>query len=1211
MDVFYFALCACYAAFVAVQLELASTYFSPGQRKLSIGLSFGGLVFLAHSILAVHSQANFVLPGLVLALILMTGALGFGVFTVVRPVHSGTADERLFALLALATGLIHWFPVVAFAALGLFSVLFLGLFLRNRARVLSREVRRHWLFPLLAVMVILILTSLAAVSQQREKGRQMREGLLLQTRLVANAITPADFDRLEYTLADESNVVYRRICRQMTAFAQVMGHRSIYSQVVRNGQIRFGPESLDPADPMASRPGTVYEQPTFSNYLVFWTAQPLTVGPYRDEYGTFVSAFVPVLDRTTRKIRVVIGMDIETPTWEKTLGWARLQPLLFGFLGLLLVFFSQRALSHAATRKDPGPLWNRHAHAFFAFLLGVLLTVYLARAAFTEEEHTQRVTFWQLALSQSTRIQEAFNGIEEKELQSLVRFFESSDLVKRSEFENFTREMNQLPYVLAWSYSPRVPVGRLNAHQAKVHAMGRPHYTVYRLPGPAGTTLYPVMYVEPFQPNIVMLGLDLLSEPVIAEAILHAEATGQSAISDSFPILHETGSDLGAAIVHPIFSPSTMDSSPPDGMVAATIRFDVFLRSVVHWMNPLGQARMQVFSVDLYQLESGQSPTFLSTTRRVEPRFFERFFGQPEKMTVTVPIFVLGKAYLLVFRPNQLFSQIYPERAGWLTLLLGLILTFALTLLIGIILSWQRRLRQELDRQSSGRRSSEKKFHTLVEKAPVAVVVVINNTIQYANSAALQLLESSATESILGLDFCDFLADQSRQRVIDLLEDVDTAASTTLDVVIHGAAGETPCEVSTVRITVEETRGFLLFIRNLTAQILAQVENERLQTQLAQSQKMETISRLAGGVAHDFNNMLGVILGSADILIDHMESQDPNRRDVLEIQVAASRASDMMRRLLAFARRQESQPVIMDLNKRVKGQLGKLSSLIGEQVELRWEPAETLWLVSLDPFQLDQMLSIALSNASEAVEGGGTITLKTFNIVRSRPETGQTNEYVVMSIADTGAGMDTATLGHLFEPFFSTKQPGEHTGLGLAMLHGIVSQNGGFIEVRSRPGEGSTFEIHLPKAFSTGRISRPIDVASPAGRERAPSQPTGVELILFVEDEEANLRIGQRILERAGYTVLPASGASAALEILEKTDRTLHAMICDVALQKMSARELVEAVRRRFPDIGVLYVSGYPEDMVLDRGWMQEGQRFLSKPFTGAQLLEAMRSLHG
>ncbi|PKN45390.1 MAG: hypothetical protein CVU59_09225, partial [Deltaproteobacteria bacterium HGW-Deltaproteobacteria-17] len=230
MDVFYFALCACYAAFIAVQLEMDSTSSWPGHRKLSIGLSLGGMVFLAHATLSIHSQANFGVAGLILAMVLVGVALGFGVFAATRPVRHGNTGE-LFALIVLATGLIHWFSWVAFVGLGLFALMFLGLFLQSRDRVFTRDVRKRWLFPVLAVFVILILTSLAAVSQQREKDQQMREGLLLQTRLVANAITPADLDRLEYTLADEGNVVYQRICRQMAAFAQVMGHRSIYSQV--------------------------------------------------------------------------------------------------------------------------------------------------------------------------------------------------------------------------------------------------------------------------------------------------------------------------------------------------------------------------------------------------------------------------------------------------------------------------------------------------------------------------------------------------------------------------------------------------------------------------------------------------------------------------------------------------------------------------------------------------------------------------------------------------------------------------------------------------------------------------------------------------------------------------------------------------------------------------------------------------------------------
>ena len=1209
MDVFYFALCACFAAFITIRLEPAAAVLPPIMRRLSMGVAVLSLVFLAVSILSIHSPVAG--PWVVSVLAGLVSAAGFAL-GVPAFLHGGprpAGDPRLFALATTAAGISHWVPLAVFAALALFAALFLELFVRHRARLLLREVRVRWLFPLMAALLLFILTALAAVSEQRAADREMREDLLSQTRLVADASAPGDLDRLSFTLADEHNVVHHRICRQMMAFARVMGHRSIYSQVFRGGRILFGPESLAPGDPMASRPGTVYERPPFLNQMVFLNAEPLTVGPYRDEYGTFVSAFVPVLDRQTRQIKIVIGMDVETPRWKQQVGWARLRPLLFGFLGLLVVFLAQRSLTRSAVAPGTGPFWVRHAHAFFLFLLGVLSTVYLAQEAGRDEARSRRLTFWQLALSQAERIRESFQGIDEKELQSLARFFESSLEVTQQEFRSFTHEMHQLPYVRAWSYAPRVPFAGLEAHQRQAQAQMTHQYAVYRLPAAVPGDLYPQMYLEPFKPNIVMLGFDLASEPAVAEAIRHAEATGASAISDAFSLIQENGAGLGAAIVHPVSLPAVNSSGSSSGVIVATLRYDVFLSSIVHRLKPPGGVRSQAFTVDLYQTKPAAEPLFLSTTRQGQASPAVSLPEGSNGPGARVPLFVLGNSYLLVFEPTPMFSVIFPKRAGRVMLLAGLILTLALTLLVGFILSWQRRLHWELERQSAGWRRSEKKFQTLVEKAPMAVVVLIDGAVQYANASALHLLESPEGESSLGRDFCDFLSVPSRDRVCALLEGPDGAAAS-LEVVLDVPGGQVPCELECVRIQVDRTRGYLLFIRNLTAQIQAQAENEQLQAQLAQARKMETISRLAGGVSHDFNNMLGVILGSADILIDHMESQDPNRRDVLEIQAAASRASDLMRRLLAFARRQESFPVIMDLNKKVKSLLGELARQAGEKIELVWEPAETLWLVSLDPSQLDQMLAIVMANAVGAIEDRGKVSIRTSNVVRARPETGQTHEYIVLTVADTGVGMSPETVAHLFEPFFSTKQPGEHSGLGLAMLHGLVSQNGGFIEVHSHPGEGSRFEIHLPKAFSTGRLSRQLDLSQPAVVVPPPSAP-GTETILFVEDEEANLRIGQRILERAGYAVIPVSGGRQALTVLERKDHVFHTMVCDVALQDLSARELVEAGRARFPAVGVLFISGYPEDMVVDRGWIPEGQRFLQKPFTGAQLVEAVRSLHG
>jgi signal transduction histidine kinase/CheY-like chemotaxis protein len=1220
MDVFHFALSACFAAHIVLLLEEETGPRPRGVGLLSLFLCLVALVFLGMSVLAIHTSFVSPLPGTLIAVTLLAAGLGLGAWTFLRPGPGASRDPGLLALAALATGASRWVPLAVFAALLLFGGHFVGLFVRHRARVFSREVRVRWLFPLVGALAIFILTALAAVSEQREKDAEMREDLLLQTRLVANALSPDDLDQLGFTLADETNPVYRRICRQMASFGRLMGHRSIYSQVLRDGEILFGPESLDPKDPMSSRPGTVYEHPPLLNHLLFLTAQPTTVGPYRDEYGTFVSAFVPVLDPATRRIRVVIGMDIETPTWRKVVGWARLRPLLFGFLGLVVIFLAQRALSRSA-RRPGGAFWVRHAHAFHLFLLGVLVTVYLSQEAHSDEARSRHLTFWQLALSQYTGIQEAFHGIEHKDLQSLVRFFESSEAVTPGEFRNFTADMHRLPYVRAWSFAPRVPPAALDGHLRQARSAGNPHYTVYRMPGAPPGDLYPQMFIEPLQPNVVMLGMDLASEPAIAEAIRHAEWTRRSAISDAFQMLHENGSVLGAAIVHPVsLSPlpaSASASAPvadraPDGLVVAMVRFDLLLRGILDWARPVGPERLQTFTVDLFQLDAGQAPVFLSTTRLGGDDPGSGHLNGPDPGGAQVPLFLLGKTYLLTFTPSRLFSEIFPQRAGRVMLLLGLVLTLVLTLLVGFILSWQRRLRSELDLQSRGWRRSEKKFHTLVEKAPEAVVVLLDGVIQYANAAAQRLLERADGRPVQGADFCGLLHEASRGRVCEMLEGPESA-SATLEVVLEGVHGQIPCELSCVRIVVEEMRGYLLFIRNLTAQIQAQVENERLQEQLAQARKMETISRLAGGVAHDFNNMLGVILGSADILMDHLDAQDPNRRDILEIQLAASRASDLMRRLLAFARRQDTSPVLMDLNLKLKGLLGSLARQAGEGVTLRWEPAETLWLVSLDPAQLDQMLTILLSNAVDALAGSGTVTLRTFNTVRSRPDTGQTHEYVVLAMADTGVGMEAEVFAHLFEPFYSTKPPGEHSGLGLAMLHGIMSQNGGFIEVRSRPGEGATFELHFPKAFTTGRAPRPQEPAAPRRGAQPPAAAAepGPETILFVEDEEANLRIGQRILERAGYNVLPASGSRQALSSLGRTERPIHTVICDVALEEVSARELVVAVRERFPAVRVLFVSGYPEEMVVERGWIEAGSRFLPKPFTGAQLLEAVGSLQG
>ena len=295
-------------------------------------------------------------------------------------------------------------------------------------------------------------------------------------------------------------------------------------------------------------------------------------------------------------------------------------------------------------------------------------------------------------------------------------------------------------------------------------------------------------------------------------------------------------------------------------------------------------------------------------------------------------------------------------------------------------------------------------------------------------------------------------------------------------------------------------------------------ERNKLQAQLNQAQKMESVGRLAGGVAHDFNNMLGVILGHAELAMEGVEPAFPVHADLEEIQKAAQRSVDLTRQLLAFARRQTAQPKIMDLNDTITGMLKMLRRLIGEDIDLAWMPAANLWPVKIDPAQIDQILANLCVNARDAISGVGKVTIGTQNITLDdaycveHPEC-ISGDYVMLSVSDDGCGMDKETLKNLFEPFFTTKEVGKGTGLGLATVYGIVKQNDGFIYVYSEPGQGTTFKIYLPRTQEIEKEKETV-VSKEISK--------GTEIVLLVEDEESILRLGKVVLERFGYTVLAA-----------------------------------------------------------------------------------------
>ncbi|MGH7515328.1 MAG: ATP-binding protein [Gemmatimonadales bacterium] len=395
-------------------------------------------------------------------------------------------------------------------------------------------------------------------------------------------------------------------------------------------------------------------------------------------------------------------------------------------------------------------------------------------------------------------------------------------------------------------------------------------------------------------------------------------------------------------------------------------------------------------------------------------------------------------------------------------------------------------------------------------------------------------------------------------------------------------------------------RYLLMYLRDIT-------ERKSLEDQLRLAQKMEAVGQLAGGIAHDFNNLLTAILGSTELLLASTDAEDQRRDDVQEIGRAAHRASALVRQLLAFSRKQVMQPRLVNVNAIVREMGGMLRRLVGERIVLRLDLDPALGDVTADPGQLEQVIANLGVNARDAMPEGGTLLIATANVSRMGMP-GATDEgipggpLVVLIVKDSGTGMDEHVLAHLFEPFFTTKELGRGTGLGLATVYGIVRQSGGQIQVTSRPGEGSTFTLYLPRVEATGRPGA-----------AAPGVPTpvpgGTETVLVVEDEEAVRHLICRVLRTKGYRVLEAPHAEAALLVAGSTPAPIDLLVTDMVMPGMGGTALAAELIAVRPSLRVLFITGYAPEAVERRGELTDTSGLLEKPFSADQLARKVREV--
>jgi PAS domain S-box-containing protein len=1084
------------------------------------------------------------------------------------------------------------------------------------------------LISLLAVVVLLVgIGWQSADWRAGNMDKKIRDSLLMQAVRISRAIDPELVKKLTFTSADRGTPAFEQIRKQMVAYGNIIFQRGIYSMALRDESLVFGPENYDYNDPMASMPGTVYQKPTIEDYKIFTTGKPIVIGPITDEYGTFISALAPIYDPPTSKVLMIIGIDFMSDDWKAAINATRYGPMIITLILILVLLFGAQIVCWRNRLPGKQGLLLWHIETIVVAVFGIILTVtstfLISEAKNLEQSHT----FIRISDAMAETVSQTFREIKNN-VSAIARFKEGSIHVDSQEFAVFSEPMTRTSGIREYRLVLIVDKMDKSWFEDELKNDDVEEFFIWestpqneRIPVSDRTVYYPVSHVSPWSNNNqVDVGFDLGSDPHMKILLEESVRTGLGMATGLNMLIHDDAEEPTILVIHPIFQEDILSdiSQGNDGSGRQVCGFAmgvICLESILDAMVRKHSDEGLFVEMHLVDLADERAPTLLALYPRDQisrhPEILDRNYFKKYKQVIAYPAFNFGRPLAIISHATPAFYDMHLLQESRLIFFGGLFLTAVLTLFTGFLRHRNLDLELQVQERASAFRESENRFRMLVENAINGVAlheIVLDKNGDPVDYIFLQA--NPGFEKHTGLKVAEVVG----RRATDVFPGIEKNPC----INIYGRVALTgkpitfeqffePLERHYLINAYQVGRGrFATVFIDITEQKQSEEEKNKLQAQLAQAQKMEAVGRLAGGVAHDFNNMLSVIVGYTEMASEKLPLSNPIQQDLKEVFSAAKRSTELVRQLMAFARKQLISPVVLDLNDCVSGMLKMLRRLIGEDINLVWMPGHALWPVKIDPSQIDQFLANLMVNARDAIEGAGRVTIETHNVLLDqdycRVHAGSVpGAYVLLAVSDNGCGMEKETQANIFEPFFTTKGIGKGTGLGLSTVFGIVKQNKGYIDVYSEPGQGTTFKIYLPR-FAGEAVSNGANdiVKEPVG---------GKETILLVEDEEAVLKLAKTMLQRLGYLVLSAEKPSEAIQLAAEYEGDIHLLITDVVMPEMNGVKLAERLNSMRPKMKCLFMSGYTANVIAYLGILNEDMHLVQKPFSFNILAEKVRGI--